>query len=361
MNLIPRAVKEKMMVELQRSYITTTLPPLLEGPAIWLENVLYGVTADDRPIEKPIFIVGSHRSGTTVLYDSLCKHPSLAYFTNSTALIPEIPILNQRLGDLIGLQDIQLERFFKDGVNYAYDSPSEGIRIWEHYMDPDADHCLDEGSSNPEMDTYLKETIVKHLKHFEKSRFINKNPDNSVRLRYINKIFPDALFIHIIRDARAVCASYLKAQERVREFFGPDHPHAQHGTKVKDWDEMRQMWADDPVAGAGHLWVKIIETIDQDRHAIPDERFIEFHFEDFCADPDSYFRQVIDFCQLPMTPETQAIFDQEAANISLGGRNSSWHKYFQGDDVNRLMEIVSPTMRLHGYEIEDPASPSTVA
>lgn len=351
MNLIPRSIKEKMMVELQRSYITMTLPPLLEMPMTWLEESLYGVSLDERPIDRPIFIIGSHRSGTTVLYDSLAKHPEVAYFTNSTALLPEIPILNQRLGELMGLDDVVLERFFKDGVNYSYKSPSEGIRIWEHYTEDAEDHCLDETHADPDMEAYLKKTIIKHLKYFNKPRFLNKNPDNSVRLRYLHKLFPDAFFIHIIRDARAVCASYLKAQERVHEFFGPDHPHAQHGTKVKGWEAMKQTWTEDQVSGAGHLWVKIIETIDQDRQVIPAERFLEIRFEDFVLEPLDYFRKVIEFCQLSTNAEIDALFTEEARPIGLGNRNSSWQTYFQAEDQQRLLEIIRPKMQEHGYQL----------
>jgi hypothetical protein len=350
-NLIPRSIKEKLMEELQRSYLTTTLPPLVEMPMLWLEELLYGVKPDGIPIDRPIFIIGSHRSGTTVLYDSLAKHPDLAFFTNASALLPKVPILNHRLGELLGLDEVALERFLKDGVNVSSTTPSEGIRIWEYYTQNEADHCLDETYDNPEMERYLKQTIIKHLQYFHKSRFLNKNPDNSVRLRYLNKLFPDAFFIHIIRDARAVCASYLKVQDRVHEFFGPDHPHAQHGTKVKGWDELVKIWDEDKVSVVGQLWVQIIETINEDSKILPEDRFLEIRFEDFVLSPLDYFEKVLDFCQLNISPEITAVFEQEARKISLGNRNSTWEKYFSEDERERLVEIIRPIMQQYNYDI----------
>ena len=38
---------------------------------------------------------------------------------------------------------------------------------------------------------------------------MNKNLQNSFRVRLLNLIFPDAKFIHIIRDGRAVAFSIL--------------------------------------------------------------------------------------------------------------------------------------------------------
>ena len=41
-------------------------------------------------------------------------------------------------------------------------------------------------------------------------RFVNKNTRNSRRIRYLAELFPDAYFLHVMRDPRAVIASLLK-------------------------------------------------------------------------------------------------------------------------------------------------------
>ena len=48
-----------------------------------------------------------------------------------------------------------------------------------------------------------------------KARFVNKHPRNSVRIDYLRRVFPDARFIHVIRDGRAVVSSIV-AQIRGR-------------------------------------------------------------------------------------------------------------------------------------------------
>ena len=53
-------------------------------------------------IKKPIFIIGSGRSGTTILYRLLCLHPDLCWFSNYSNRFPYLPVLSsiQRLQDL---------------------------------------------------------------------------------------------------------------------------------------------------------------------------------------------------------------------------------------------------------------------
>jgi Sulfotransferase family len=46
-----------------------------------------------------------------------------------------------------------------------------------------------------------------------RSRFVNKNLQNSFRVRLLNSIIPDAKFIHIIRDGRAAAFSLLNKKD----------------------------------------------------------------------------------------------------------------------------------------------------
>ena len=52
----------------------------------------------------------------------------------------------------------------------------------------------------------------------KKSRFVNKAPQNSMRLYAIQKIFPDAKFINVVRDPRPVVASMMKRFDDEGEF-----------------------------------------------------------------------------------------------------------------------------------------------
>jgi omega-hydroxy-beta-dihydromenaquinone-9 sulfotransferase len=300
---------------------------------------------------------GCHRSGTTILYETIAQHPDLAHFTNASSLVPQTPILTNQLLRLFGDLLNPIERFVEDGLKISYNTPSEGIRIWELCGTINGDYCLDEAYDNPEMAAYLKQTIQTHLKYFGKQRFLNKNPDNSTRIRYLNKLFPDAYFIHIVRDGRAVCHSLLKFRQAASEFFGPEHRHATSGVKVKAWGEIAEYWHSDPVRSAGVLWQAVIETLAHDRQFIAPDRYLEIRYEDFVAQPMGYLQKISQFCELRWDDEIQTILEQATHPISLSGRNEAWKNSLKTEDCDRLMDIIGEKMREYGYLNDDHKPP----
>jgi omega-hydroxy-beta-dihydromenaquinone-9 sulfotransferase len=348
---VPFAIRKKVMEVMQKSYVTMSIPGALEAPLVALEEGLYGGGLENIKITKPIFVVGCHRSGTTVLYEALAKHPDLVFLSNASALLPRIPILSNAVADLFGLDEVEQERFLKDGIPFTPATPSEAIRIWELYAPEGGDYCLDEHFSNPKMEEYLIHTIKKHLKYFNKTRFINKNPDNSVRMRYLNKLFPDAKFINIIRDGRAVCSSLLKVREIAEEFFGPEHRHATSGVKVKAWADIEETWKTDPVSSIGLLWKEVVETIERDKETIAPERYLELRFEDFVTEPFNYLEKMVHFCDLGWDAKAEAAIKEASKTLTMGGRNDAWKKRLKEPDVEKLMAIIAPKMRTYGYDV----------
>ena len=70
--------------------------------------------------------------------------------------------------------------------------------------------------------------IARHIKHYfqsnvpaNKEAFIEKTPSNCFRVGFIKNIFPEAKFIHIVRDGRAVAYSSVQAYSGDR-FVNPD-------------------------------------------------------------------------------------------------------------------------------------------
>jgi hypothetical protein len=336
----------------QRRYLDLHPPDAIERALHALEWLLYERPARGVPIERPIFVIGCHRSGTTVLYEALARHPDVAYFTNASSLLPRIPMLINQGMDLIGEVKQPIERFARDGLTISHRTPSEGIRIWELHAPDSEDHYLDETHDDPVMEAYLRTTIRKHLHYRGASRFINKNPDNSARIRYLNKLFPDAYFIHIVRDGRAVCGSLLKFRQAATDFFGPEHRHARSGIKVQAWPEIRRLWDSDPVLSVGLLWREVMDTIDRDSGAIAPDRFVEIRYEDLVTRPLESLRLLCSRCALPWTARSAVALARAADALRLDGRNDVWRTQFDDGDLSRLMRVIGPTMRRHGYDAQ---------
>jgi hypothetical protein len=119
----------------------------------------------------PIFVVGCPRSGTTLLRLILDSHPNISCGPETHFLID--------FESIVGRHWYRIE-MFKFGKPYWH------AKIAEFF------------------DSFQRE----YANARGKSRWADKTPTYSKRLPFLNDLFPDAQFIHLIRDPHDVVASH---------------------------------------------------------------------------------------------------------------------------------------------------------
>jgi hypothetical protein len=120
----------------------------------------------------PIFIVGSPRSGTSLLRLILDSHPSIACG-------PETHVLSD-LDDSLGRHWIRLQRYGAE-MEYWHGAYAEVFGRFQ------AEYAARKG----------------------KARWADKTPSHAQHLEFVTTLFPEAQVLHVIRDARQVTASAL--------------------------------------------------------------------------------------------------------------------------------------------------------
>lgn len=120
-------------------------------------------------LKEPVFIIGSPRSGTTFLGDILSRHPHLFYAIEPT---PIWRYANERKSDLLTSEDC-----------------TSSIR------------------------KYIRNRFRKSILRNNKFRLLDKTPHNSLRIPFINSVFSDAQFVHILRDPYETILSIAKYWE----------------------------------------------------------------------------------------------------------------------------------------------------
>lgn len=158
-------------------------------------------------IERPIFIIGPGRSGSTLLLKLLGEHPELAWFSGWTNRFPDWPAL----AIFSRINDFPLLRAAERPSRY-WPLPGETYRIWDRCF-PGFSNASDEwgaGQVTRHGARLLENRIAAHLKWQVKPRFITKYT-GWPRIEFIRRIFPDAIFVYIVRDPRANAYSYLKS------------------------------------------------------------------------------------------------------------------------------------------------------
>jgi hypothetical protein len=173
------------------------------------------------PIERPIYILGLPRAGTTISAQMLSEHPDVTTHRYSDFVLPYAPFVWNRLFPKLPINALKapVERVNRDRLQVTRDS-SEGVEemIWLrffHYLhDPSRSNVLDDSTLNSGFETFFQDHIRKLLLVRGRSRYVSKNNPCVTRMRYLRRIFPDARFLLYVRNPIDHAASVLK-QDRL--------------------------------------------------------------------------------------------------------------------------------------------------
>ncbi len=182
-------------------------------------------------IDRPVFITGPFRSGTTILEKIIAEHPKIAYFWYLTNVYYKAPVLGFWMSHLLqslGVLDKKsIPAIHNPRISITVLDPYECEWVWSQSTKNQWDEaCRDVTAgadfSNPRFERYLFSLIRRHIMANDASRFLNKNPVNCLRLPYLHKLFPDARFITIVRHPVDTIISHYRAANRMRDVLYND-------------------------------------------------------------------------------------------------------------------------------------------
>ena len=178
------------------------------------------------PIDRPVFIAGLARAGTTILLRKLCELPEFAshrYADFPFLFTPYAWTWLRRLTPYS--REVPQERMHQDGIMVTAESPEAmeevlWMAFFPHLHDPARSNLLDERVRQPEFEAFLADHIRKLILARCGRRYVSKNNYNLSRLNYLARVFPDARFLLLVREPMAHVASLIKQQ---RLFCGVQH------------------------------------------------------------------------------------------------------------------------------------------
>ncbi len=197
----------------------------------WPERIAARPWSRRVPIDRPIFIVGAFRSGTTVLEQTLASHPQVgvfAFISNVAYLAPIAGFNLIRFMSRCGLvEGRRMPYLYNPRLEFTLFSPVECEWVWAQAGKNLWDHaCLDLTTgadyTNPRFERMVRSSIRRHLVVQGAQRFLNKNPIHLLRLEYLLKLFPDARFVYIVRNPVATVLSHYRMVQRIAAVI---HPH----------------------------------------------------------------------------------------------------------------------------------------
>ncbi|MCA1779355.1 MAG: sulfotransferase [Xanthomonadaceae bacterium] len=337
-----------------------------------LETSILNDDLDAVAIDRPIYVAGVARSGTTIITEMLARHPDVTAHRYSDFPNVYTPFWRNWLAERAHRAPARaVERAHKDRLMVTTESPEAveevlWMQFFEHLHDPEHDQTLDAATSNPEFEAFYADHIRKLLLVRGKTRYLTKGNYNTTRLEYILKLFPDARFVVPIRNPVNHVASLVK-QDRLFEKTGREDPrvvrqlhlsgHFEFGLDkrcINTGDgraalEIQAAWtAGDSVQGWALYWAGVYGALLKATEKNPRLRdAIHFiRYEDLCRQPEASIAALILHCRLP--PEPFAAIGREFA-----GRLSEPDYYrpgFTPDESAQLRRATGPLTEHFGYE-----------
>jgi hypothetical protein len=213
--------------------------------------------------DRPIFLVSTPRSGSTLLYETLEKAPGLySIGEESHRIIEGIP----------GLAPSQ--RSWLSNQLVAHDaSPERAEQLAaSFYLDlEDRDGRRPSG----------------------RARMLEKTPKNALRVPFIDAVWPDSEFVYLYRDVRETLYSMMEAWRSGSFRTYPGLPGWPEGSwsllLVPGWQQLKRMSLQEVVA---HQWAITTEILLDDLERLPKERVQAIDYGSFLESPQAEIARI---------------------------------------------------------------------
>jgi len=292
-------------------------------------------------IIKPVIVVGTGRCGSTLFHSLLANHERLMWLSGFALVLPNRPGLNRWV--VSAMDDRLLRRLLGGKIR-----PLESYQFWDRYSYgfSQARRDLVRSDVTPRVKRQLHEAFGALLTR-RRHRLLIKIT-GWPRMGYLNEVFEDARFIHIMRDGRAVANSLLHV-DYWRGWYGPQGWLA--GLLSPEDQALWESYDRSFTALAGIEWRIQMRAIEAARKQVDPRLFMEIKYEAFCEQPMETFRRVLEFAELPESPA----LDRAVKNAKIKSTSSRWRDDLAPAQQRILDDLLRDDLRRCGYDDNTPS------
>lgn len=279
-------------------------------------------------IEKPIIIFGTGRCGSTLLHKILSYHPDIMFLTKFAEMYPNNLKRNAFLVKVI--RDSAISPILKESA-----TTHEAYHFWNYHTGG--------GFAEPYRDLVASDLTDQHRLNLLKNlnATVTKDRDRLLikvtgwgRLGFLNKLFPDARFIHIVRDSRAVANSLLNVGFWTG-WYGPDR--WRWGKLDPELHALWEKYDQSFLALAVIQWKMLVNSYCLSREVIDDNRFLQITYDDFCTNYETKLKTILDFCELERSP----VFDEKRKHITVDNKDEKWKQHLTEEQQEMLKALLN--------------------
>jgi hypothetical protein len=291
--------------------------------------------------EAPVFLVGAPRSGTSLVYKTLCLHPEASYISNWVRRLPAVPQLAVVNRAAARLPDLRLRAWFGGGDNAyvygrrrplwerAFPMPVEGEPLY-------ARAGIDGLDANGSCDLgRLRHSFSSVRRAAGGTTLVNKRVANNRRIPLLLEAFPGARFIEIVRDGRAVALSLANVD------WWPDSVVWWCDMTPKRWEAAGR----DPWELCARTWVEELHATEEGLRAVPEGQRLSISYEQLVRDPNTTLSGVAVFAQLDPAVAGRDWLE----GVTFPDRNEAWRQRLDAAAVATIEAVERDDLRRCGY------------
>ena len=276
-----------------------------------------------KKVNKPIFITGSGRSGTTMLGILLSIHKDVSFLNEPKAMWHSI-------------------------------YPEEDV-IGSYGRNNQSKYILDENDASVNVCQYAHKLFGAYLRFTFNDYVVDKYPEHIFRLPFIRKIFPDSKVIFLVRNGWDTCASIDMWSKRLGKVVNGD-THDWWGVNQRKWQLMKQeLVPKEPLLIDAvpvieelndHLNMAAVEWVVTMQYGLRQWRknndaLLLIKYEDIVENPEQEMNRLLEYCGLS---DDSVLIDYAKKTLQTG----RVHKPFEIHEA--ILPAFNKTMEELGYK-----------
>ena len=281
------------------------------------------------PSNAPFFIVGAHRAGTTLLRYMLASSPRI-YIPPESDFIPRYFLRRPHTPITVDQAQSIIDALFGE---FRYRMVP---REWQGAK-PEVRALLGgAGAATPR--AFLEAFYNAYASQYGAARWADKSPGYACYMDLLGAIFPEAKFVHIIRDGRDAAMS-------MAEKWGPHEWHVD-----LYWSSVQ--------------WVRRVRAARASGARLGPNRYFELRYEQLVAEPDPLLRDICAFLDEPYHPAMAR--PQELAQQTIEASNgfhsrireapntqriARWRREMSPFDLHLTQRIAGPLLAELGFDL----------
>ena len=264
----------------------------------------------------PVFIMGAPRSGTTLLASSIAGHQRII-------ALPEMHYIFSIMKEEQDFGKLNIQRnidFLKNNFHFCLLNLFHSVNELK---------CFIEGKDSKTFIIELINLYNEKYHHKDFTHWVEHSPHSHLFIQDIIKIFPNAKFIHIIRDPRAVYSSTIREPWGYKDII----------TGAKNWNN------------------NIRNIISKEK----EYNIFTIKYEDFVSHQEKILKKIVEYIDIEYSDkmlENKGLVLPEYIEKRLNyfgtktdtNKNKKWERFLSKKEILHINAINYELMKMNGYD-----------